>query len=81
MLVEKGTYYVYRHIRLDKGLEHCKTITNQKPKKRIGNSKKVKNTETNETYNSIKDLAEILGLHPSTLRRKIKQQKINYTYL
>lgn len=75
------TPFIFEKTYLKKGEDYCRKITNQKPKNPVGNSKKVINTETKEVHNSAKEVAKLLGLHPATVRKSIKERKINYKYI
>jgi len=75
------TPFIFEDTFNEKGYEYCKSKCNMKPKINKSNSKKVENTLTGKVYNSAKELAELLGVHPVTIRKKIKKGTINYRYI
>ncbi len=60
------------------------TPTSEKIEKIKGCPKKVINTETNEIYNSVKELAQIVKIHHDTLYKVLngkQKNKTPYKYL
>jgi hypothetical protein len=79
---KKGKKQSEEHIRkvseANKGKKRSEE-TRKKMSENSGNSKKVINTETNEIYNSLREMCKIIGLKYSTIASKLNGHKKNNT--